>query len=327
MPMHERRQKGSILAAIAWLLLSHSAVVAAGPSFVVSQDGSGDFETLQDAIDAMKSFPPERITIHVRNGVYREKVKVHEWNTRLTILGEDPEKTRIAYDDYFDRIARGRNSTFFTPTMQVDADDFVAKNLTIENSAGDVGQAVALAVNANRAVFRNVRLLGNQDTLYVSGEGNRMLFYRCYIEGTTDFIFGSASAVFQECTIHSKKDSYITAASTPESSRFGLVFIRADLTADAGIGKVYLGRPWREFAQTAFIDSTLGAHIVAEGWHDWDNPRARETACYVEFGNHGAGAGTERRVAWSRVLSAEVARRYDPESLLRSDAHPGWYRR
>ena len=308
------------------VLLAASAAIAS-PVFVVAQDGSGDFRTIQAAIDAMKSFPPERITIRVKPGVYREKVVVHEWNTQLSLIGESAEDTVISWDDHFKRIARGRNSTFFTPTMQVDADDFVAKNLTIENTAGDVGQAVALAVNANRAVFRNVRLLGNQDTLYVTGEGKRMFFDECYIEGTTDFIFGGASAVFQDCRLHAKKNSYITAASTPAGAEVGLVFINATLTAAPGIDAVYLGRPWREHAQTVFVGSHMGAHIRPRGWHDWDKPAARTTALYAEHASSGPGAGTAERVSWSRQLDARDAARYALDRLLKSDAHPDWYTR
>lgn len=321
------RRDVAVRSAIACALLLLMSVARAGPSFVVAKDGSGDFETIQGAIDAMKSFPPERITISVKNGRYHEKVVVHEWNTRLTIVGEDEADTVITFDDYFDRIGRGRNSTFFTPTMQVNADDFVARNLTIENTAGAVGQAVALAVNANRAVFRNVRLLGNQDTLYVTGEGHRVFFDECYIEGTTDFIFGGASSVFRDCTIHSKAESYVTAASTPEHAEFGLVFIGATLTASADVKAAYLGRPWRQYAQTVFIDSTMGKHILPAGWHNWDKPQAECTSFYAEYNSSGPGGDPTGRAAWSRQLSDREAARFDIERLLRSENHPGWWMR
>ena len=309
------------------LILLAASNSTAGPTFVVAKDGSGDFQTLQSAIDAMKSFPPERITIVVKPGVYREKVVVHEWNTRLSIVGEDPERTIISWDDHFKRIARGRNSTFFTPTMQVDADDFVARNLTIENTAGDVGQAIALAVNAKRAVFRMVRLLGNQDTLYVTGEGNRMLFDDCYVEGSTDFIFGGASAVFNNCILHAKKNSYITAASTPANEAFGFVFINANLTAAPGVDAVYLGRPWRNHAQTVFVNSAMGRHILPAGWHNWGKTEAEHTVYYAEHESSGPGGNTGERVSWSRQLTEDEAERYAVERLLESKTHPDWYRR
>lgn len=309
------------------LILLAASDSMAGPTFVVAKDGSGDFRTLQSAIDAMKSFPPERITIVVKRGVYREKVVVHEWNTRLSIVGEDKESTIISWDDHFKRIARGRNSTFLTPTMRVDADDFVAQNLTIENTAGEVGQAIALAVNAKRAVFQMVRLLGNQDTLYVTGEGNRMFFDDCYVEGSTDFIFGGASAVFNNCTLHAKKNSYITAASTPANEVFGFVFINANLTAAPGVDAVYLGRPWREYAQTVFINSAMGRHILPAGWYNWGKTEAEGTVYYAEHQSSGPGGNTSERVSWSRQLTEDEAERYAVERLLESTTHPGWYRR
>lgn len=321
------RRRTTVQGAIVCALLVLTTTVSAAQTFVVAQDGSGDFETIQGAIDEMKSFPGERITIQVRNGTYVEKVVVHEWNTKLTIVGEDADRTIISFDDYFSRVDRGRNSTFFTPTMQVNADDLVARNLTVRNTAGAVGQAVALAVNADRAVFRNVRLFGNQDTLYVTGEGNRMLFDECYIEGTTDFIFGSASAVFRNCTIHSKADSYVTAASTAEHSAFGLVFIGARLTAQAGVKATYLGRPWRKHAQTVFIDSTMGEHILPAGWHNWDKGEAENTSFYAEYRSSGPGADPAGRVPWSRQLSEFEAVRFSIEALLRSEHHPDWWMR
>jgi pectinesterase len=308
-------------------MLLVATIVRAGPTFVVAQDGTGDFDTIQAAVDAMKSFPPDRVTIYVKPGVYREKLVVHEWNTRLSIVGEDAHRTRITFDDHFKRVARGRNSTFFTATVQVNADDFFARGLTIENTAGDVGQAIALAVNANRAVFRNVRLLGNQDTLYVTGEGKRMFFDDCYIEGTTDFIFGGASAVFRHCHIHAKSNSYITAASTPARADFGLVFIGARLTAAPGVDSAYLGRPWREHAQTVFINSEMDSHIVAAGWHNWDKRDAEKTVYYAEFGSSGPGGDPAGRVAWSRQLDNAEASCYAVKRLLGSTIHPEWHTR
>ncbi|HBX65905.1 MAG TPA: pectin esterase, partial [Balneolaceae bacterium] len=207
--------------------------------FIVSQDGSGDYTSIQAAIDGAKSYPYERITIYVRDGVYKEKVKVHAWNTKLSIIGESKENTIITFSDYFDSVDRGRNSTFHTYTFLVDANDFHAENLTIENSAGEVGQAVALHVEGDRVSFENCNLLGNQDTVYLAGEGNRNYFRNCYIEGTTDFIFGGATAYFEDSEIYSKSNSYITAASTPENQEYGFVFQNCSLTAAEGIDEVY----------------------------------------------------------------------------------------
>jgi pectinesterase len=201
---------------------------------VVAKDGSGDYTSIQEAINNTKSFPYERITIFIKEGVYYEKVKIHEWNANLSLIGESKENTIITYDDYFGKKNLGRNSTFFTYTLLVEANDFVAKNLTIQNTSGEVGQAVALSVFSHRVAIINCRLLGNQDTLYASGIGKQ--YYKgCYIESTTDFIFGSATAFFDNCQIHCKKNSYITAASTPEGAGNGFVFKNCTLTANAGV--------------------------------------------------------------------------------------------
>lgn len=284
--------------------------------YIVAKDGSGDYESIQGAIDGSKSFPPERITIFIKKGVYHEKVKVHAWNTRMSFIGEDAEKTIITWDDHFDKINRGRNSTFHTYTLLVEGDDFHAESLTIENSAGDVGQAVALHVDSDRVSFSDCKLLGNQDTVYLAGEGNRQYFKNCYIEGTTDFIFGGATAVFEDSQLHSKKNSYITAASTPENQSFGFVFRNTTLTASADIDEVYLGRPWRNYARTVFLESRMGAHIVAQGWHNWNNEQAETTAFYAEFENSGPGYRPQKRVEWSHQLTPAQAENYALKTIF-----------
>ncbi|MBW6534039.1 MAG: pectin esterase [Mariniphaga sp.] len=283
---------------------------------VVSTDGTGDFIKIQDAIDATKAFPDKRITIFIKNGVYREKVRVPSWNNMLSIIGEDAEKTIIVWDDYFDKIDRGRNSTFFTYTFKVEADNFYAENLTIENSAGRVGQAVALHVEGNRCAFKNCRLLGNQDTAYLDGENSNQLFIDCIIEGTTDFIFGSATAVFSNCKIISRSDSYITAASTNEGKPFGFVFMNCKLSALEEVQSVFLGRPWRPYAKTVFMQCELGKHIHPEGWKVWSNVGNESTTFYAEYKNTGEGSKTENRVKWSHQLSDAEAANYTPFNIL-----------
>jgi pectinesterase len=287
-------------------------------NIVVSKDGRGDYLTIQEAINSSKAFPYERITIFIKNGIYKEKVKVHEWNTNISLVGESKENTIITYDDYFNKLGLGRNSTFYTYTLLVEANDILLKNLTIENSSGDVGQAVALSIFSNRVAVINCKLLGNQDTLYASGIGKQ--YYKdCYIEGTTDFIFGSATAFFENCEIHSKKDSYITAASTPEGTTFGYIFKDCKLTSNTETSKVYLGRPWRVFAKTVFINCDLGNHISPEGWHNWSKPDAEKTTFYAEFQNRGEGAKTNSRVSWSHQLTKKEAKEYTLENCLGTD--------
>ena len=303
------------------MILAASAVFAneTGYDFIVAKDGSGDFTTIQQAIDASKAFPDKRISIFIKDGVYQEKVNVPSWNPKISLIGESREKTIISFDDHFEKIDRGRNSTFHTYTLQVQGNDFYAKNLTIQNTAGEVGQAVVLHVEADRAVFVNCSILGNQDTVYVAGEGARQYFRDCYIEGTTDFIFGEATAVFDHCTIHSKKDSYITAASTPDGIDFGLVFRNCELTADTEIDQVFLGRPWRDHAKTVFIKTEMGAHILAHGWHDWDKKNAQQTVFYAEHENSGPGYTPGERVEWSFQLNEKQAANYTLNQIFK-----GW---
>jgi pectinesterase len=286
--------------------------------FTVSPDGSGDFITVQAAVDASKAFPDQRVIIHIKNGTYREKVKIPACNTRLSLIGESVEHTIITWDDYFSKINRGRNSTFYTYTLMVEADDFTMENITVENSAGPVGQGVALHVEGDRCVFRNCRFLGNQDTLYTAGQNSRQYFNNCFIEGTTDFIFGAATVLFENCTICSKADSYITAASTPEGKAFGYVFLHCRLTAKEGVKKVYLGRPWRDYARTAFLYCEMGAHISLEGWSNWGGTARDKTAFYAEYGNTGPGASTSGRVPWSHQLTKSQVKKYTREYILKT---------
>lgn len=301
-----------------FILLSCSAVYGQYETQIrVATDGTGDYTTIQEAIDGAKSFPDTRVTITIRNGVYEEKVTVHAWNSRLTLKGESAEGVIIRWGDHFDQMKRGRNSTFHTATLRVQGDDFRAENLTIENSAGKVGQALALSVEADRCVFENCRMLGNQDTLYAAGANARQRYRHCYIEGTTDYIFGEATALFENCTIHSKADSYITAASTPEGRPYGFVFLNCTLTAADGISRVYLGRPWRSYAKTVFVACDMGGHIRPEGWDNWGSPEKEQTVFYAEGRNRGPGADTAKRVSWSKVLPDEELKRYRAQEVLK----------
>lgn len=232
---------------------------------------------------------------------------------------ESREGTVITYDDYFGKMNSGINSTFQTYSVLVDGDNFIARNLTIENASGEVGQAVALTVHARNVIVDNCSLLGNQDTLYVTGNGFKIYFHDCFIQGTTDFIFGSATAYFKNCTLHSLKNSYITAASTPQGAAYGFVFDSCKLTAADGVYGVYLGRPWRPHAQTVFLNCNMGAHIKPEGWHNWNKPEAEKNAFYAEYNCSGKGYTPNKRVGWSHQLTKQEAKKYTPEQCLGSD--------
>lgn len=291
------------------LLLLLSVVSAAWAqerqdTIVVSRDGTGNFRTLQEAIESARAFMDYTVTIYVKNGVYKEKVIVPSWVENIDIIGEDRDKTIITYDDHANINKMG---TFRTYTVKVEGSDITFKNLTIENNAAQLGQAVALHTEGDRLKFINCRILGNQDTIYTGAKFTRLYFKDCYIDGTTDFIFGPSTALFEDCIIHSKRNSYVTAASTPKEAKYGYVFKHCKLTAEPGVDKVYLGRPWRPYAYTLFIECELGKHIVLAGWHNCGKQSNEETARYMEYKNTGEGANASERVAWSKQLTKKEA--------------------
>ena len=226
----------------------------------------------------------------------------------------------IYYDDY---ASLRRMGTFRTYTLQIRGNRVTLENLTVENRAGRVGQAVALHVEGDCVAVRNCRLLGNQDTLFTGNENSRQYYDRCYIEGTTDYIFGPATCWFDHCILHSKSDSYITAASTPENHKNGYVFYKCNLTAAEGVVNVYLGRPWRPYASVVFLECRMGKHIRPEGWHNWRNAANEKTARYAEYASAGEGADPESRVSWSSQLDEDDVSLYIPESVLEGD----WFRK
>lgn len=293
-------------------------------SFTVAQDGSGDFRTIQEAINAVRDLSQQRVTIHIRKGVYREKLVIPSWKTMITLEGESRDSTIISYADYSgkpypggrDAFGKDKFTTYTSYAVLVEGNDFSAKDLTIENTAGRVGQAVALHVEGDRCVISNCRLLGNQDTLYAGTEGSRQYYTHCFIEGTTDFIFGEATAVFDHCVIRSLINSYITAAATTPRQTFGFVFLDCRLIADTAAKKVFLGRPWRPYARTIYIRTEMGGHIVPAGWDNWRNPENEKTAFYAEYRCTGPGAAAGGRVAWSRQLSDSEVRVYTLENIL-----------
>ena len=256
--------------------------------------------------------------IYVKKGIYKEKLIIPQWLTNIEILGEDRDNTVITYDDHANIKTAERPKgigTFRTYTVKVEGSRITFKNITIENNSARLGQAVALHTEGDRLMFINCRLLGHQDTIYTGVAGTRILFKDCYIEGTTDFIFGPSTAWFENCIIHSKANSYITAASTPADVPFGYVFNNCRLTADEGITKVYLGRPWRDYGYTLFMNCELGGHIRPEGWHHWQKER-ENTARYMEYNNRGEGSKTDKRVGWGRQLTKKEAAKITMEEVF-----------
>lgn len=301
--------------AIIILTLSMNSILMSGQvrHITVAADGTGEFTSVQEAVFSIRAYMSDTTYMHISAGVYREKVVIPSWVTNLFMKGEGAGKTVITWDDY----AGLRNmGTFRTYTIWIQGTGFTAEDITFENSAGPVGQAVAVHADGDRAVFRRCRLLGNQDTLLTANQESRQYYEECYIEGTTDFIFGPATAWFERCHIHSKKNSYVTAASTVEDHAFGYVFNRCRLTAAEGTDRVYLGRPWRPYAATLFMRCELGSHILPEGWHNWDNPANEKSARYAEYRNTGPGTDTGSRVPWSRQLSRREAKSYTLEHVF-----------
>lgn len=286
-------------------------------TLVVSRDGTGDFRTLQEAVESARAFMDYTVTIYVKNGVYKEKVIVPSWVENIDIIGEDRDKTIITYDDHANINKMG---TFRTYTVKVEGSDITFKNLTIENNAAQLGQAVALHTEGDRLKFINCRILGNQDTIYTGAKFTRLYFKDCYIDGTTDFIFGPSTALFENCMIHSKRNSYVTAASTPKEAKYGYIFKHCKLTAEPGVDKVYLGRPWRPYAYTLFIECELGKHIVPAGWHNWGKQSNEETARYMEYKNTGEGANASERVAWSKQLTKKEAEAVTVDAIFRTQS-------
>ena len=281
----------------------------------VDRKGTGDFTSLQEAINTVRAFDPDGGTvILVKNGVYHEKIVIPDWICNLKILGESRENTLITYNDHAKINDMG---TFRTYTLQIRGNDIQLENLTIENAAEPLAQAVALHTEGDRLSFRNCRFLGNQDTQYLAGEGNRLYFQHCYIEGTTDFIFGGATAWFEACNIHCKRDSYITAASTPPNIRYGFIFNKCEITAAADVTSVYLGRPWRPFAMTVFMNCELPEEIHPAGWENWRNPENEKTARYAEYNNRGEGSSTTGRVKWAKVLNKKEAKKITRVNVLK----------
>lgn len=302
------------------------------PDLVVAQDGSGDFFTLQEAVLALPDFSRDTTRLLLRAGTYHEKVSIPASKRRVKFEGEGADRTKITYDAYSserDRFGRERG-TSGSSTLYFGGDGWLVEGITFENSAGEVGQAVAVQCIGDRIWFRNCRFLGWQDTLYLYGVGNRdgeevehnsaYRFEKCYIEGSTDFIFGSAEALFIGCEIHSKRDSYITAASTCRGQERGFRFVGCRLTAAEGVTKCFLGRPWRSYAQTTFEECWLGEHIAPEGWHNWSKLEAERTVRYREIGSTGPGAAPEERVAWAETLHG---RSYEKWCRAREKAAPG----
>ena len=281
-------------------------------TIVVARDGTGQFRTVDEAIEVCRAFMDYHKIIYIKKGTYKEKLIIPQWLQNIELCGEDMNETIITYDDHANINKMG---TFRTYTLKIEGNDITLKNLTIENNAARLGQAVALHTEGDRLVFINCRFIGHQDTVYTGMPYTRLFFKDCYICGTTDFIFGPSTAWFESCTIESLINSYVTAASTPADAEYGYIFNNCRLIAGGTAEKCYLGRPWRDYGYTLFMNCDLGGHIRPEGWHHWEKQR-EQTARYLEYNNHGAGAQPQQRVVWSRQLTKKEAQQITPAKVF-----------
>ena len=294
-------------------------------TLVVSRDGTGQFRNISDAIEVCRAFMEYHKVIYVKKGTYKEKLIIPQWLTNIEICGEDRDNTIITWDDHANikadispLTAQGPSQkigTFRTFTLKIEGSKITLKNITIENNSARLGQAVALHTEGDRLTFINCRFLGHQDTIYTGNAKTRLFFDHCYIEGTTDFIFGPSTAWFEHCTIHCKTNSYITAASTPQDAAFGYIFNNCTVTLAPEVNKMYLGRPWRDYGYTLFMNSQLPQGIRPEGWHHWEKQR-EQTARYMEYDNRGEGAKTDNRASWSRQLTKKEAQQITIERVF-----------
>ncbi|WP_159584428.1 pectinesterase family protein [Marinoscillum sp. 108] len=301
------------------LIVSSLGLSAQSYDFVVAKDGAGDFQTVQAAIDAVPHLRKNRTIIYVKSGVYKEKLILPTSKTNVSLIGESAVETILTFDDYASRknmfgeeIGTSGSASFF-----IYGDGFEAKNLTFENSFGEGSQAVAVRVDGDRVKFENCRFLGNQDSLYPHGKDSRQYYKNCYIEGTVDFIFGWSTAFFEGCEIFCKRNGYITAASTEQETPFGFVFNNCKITGLAEAGTVFLGRPWRPYAQTVFMNCELGEVVHPEGWDPWRSEEKKKTAYYAEYANRGVGYQPDKRAQWAHILTDLEAEKYSLKNVMR----------
>jgi pectinesterase len=311
------------LVAAAALAAGAGSPLSAETNLVVAADGSGQFKSVQEAVMAVPAgSATNQVLIRLKPGVYKELIYVQREKRFFHLVGDNPQTTVLTWNLHAQLPGPDGKpmGTFRTASTVVDADDFTAENVTFENSAGPVGQALAIRVEGDRVVFRNCRFLGWQDT--VLANRGRHYFTNCFIAGHVDFIFGGATAWFEHCHIHCLKDGYITAASTPDNQPFGFVFSACRISGETPEIRTYLGRPWRNYASTIFLNTEMPEVVWPAGWNNWKKPEAERTARYAEFNSTGPGANPQARAAWARRLTSEEARTITPGNVL--GGSDGW---
>jgi pectinesterase len=315
------------------LLIMSGAPLAAHTNLTVAADGSARFKTVQEAIMAVPAgSTTNHVFIHVKPGTYNELIYIQHEKRFFHLVGEDAETTVLRFNLNANLTGLDNKpiGTFRTPTATIDADDFTAENITFENAAGPVGQALAIRLDGDRLVFRNCRFLGWQDTILANR--GRQYFENCDIAGHVDFIFGGATAFFEKCRIHCLRSGYITAASTADNQPFGFVFANCKITGETNDVKTFLGRPWRIHASTIFLNTEMSEVVRPEGWNNWSKREAEKTARYAEYNSSGPGANPTNRVSWAKTLTRRTAKAITPKKvlggtddwnpLIQTDSHP-----
>ena len=293
---------------------------------VVSKDGKGTVAKVQEAINLVPDNNAERFVIFIRNGEYKEKIVLPSSKPNVTMVGESAEGVILTYDDFSGKVVDEDTITTYTShSFAADADGFVAMNITFANSAGSVGQAVAIRTTGDRQIFYNCRLIGHQDTYYTQGHYRNYL-KDCFIEGTTDYIFGRSTVVFDSCHINSlKTGSFITAASTEQDVKFGYVFFNCRFTAAPEIERVFLGRPWRPFARTVIINSFIDEFVNPQGWSIWRGRENHHKCYYAEYQNYGPGADISNRIDWSHQLTKAEREEYTIQNIFAKSTSPEYF--
>jgi pectin methylesterase-like acyl-CoA thioesterase len=286
---------------------------------IVAKDGSGNYTTVQAAVNAAPSNSSARTKIYIKNGTYYEVITVPSNKTNLTFIGQSSTGTILTYNNYASKINPATGTAYGTSNSAstfINGAGFYALNLTFANSSGPVGQAVAVRSTADKAVFKNCRFLGDQDTYY--SHSGRSYHENCYFEGTTDFIFGGAIAYFQNCQLYTKGGTSLTAANTASHLAYGFVFNNCQITG-SGTNLTDLGRPWGGYASVTYMNSSMSSAIKAEGWNDWGNVANQATARFAEYNNSGAGNVPASRVSWSKKLTAAQSASYTKLNVLKAN--------
>lgn len=306
------------------VIINSSSINGAGYDFTVSKDGTGDFKTLQEAINAIPDYRRQVTSVFIKNGTYKEKIVLPESKQNIVFTGQDSAAVIITYDDYASKLnSQGEAmGTSGSAGFYIYGINITFKHITFLNSAGPVGQAVAVLVAGDRIEFIGCRFLGNQDTLYTYGKKSRQYYLNCYIEGTVDFIFGASTALFDRCTIYGKGKGYYTAASTPEGQDFGYIFRHCQITGSGEPGGYKLGRPWRPYAKTVYLYCQMDRLVAPAGWDNWRKEANEKTVYYGEYKNLGPGSALDKRVSWSKQLSSVEAATYTIENIF-GDWTPG----